>query len=98
MVPKAVADGTNGFDRDGRARGGEFFAQSRDVDVDGAGVAVDLVRPDPFQETITAQDDARVLGEHGEQVEFLGAQRDVGPGDAQRTPVQIQHNIADLES
>jgi len=44
------------------------------VDVDGAGVAVEFAAPDAVEEVVAGEDDARVGGEGGEEVEFLGRQ------------------------
>jgi hypothetical protein len=94
---EAIADGAEGFDFDGGVGGLEAVAEAGDVDVDGAGVAVEALAPDVVEEVVAGEDDAGVGGEGGEEVELFGAEGDLCTGDEEAAGVEVEVEVAEVD-
>ena len=78
VIVQPVADAA---DRHDQRRVAELLAQRRDVHVEGLGRSPPVLVPHLFDDPLAAHDRARALGEPGEQVELLAAERDLAPVD-----------------
>lgn len=67
----------------------ELAAHLRDVNVDRAGLAVEVVAPDALQQLFPRHHNAFVLGQSPEQVELLGAKRDRLAVDGGLAPLPV---------
>ena len=89
---KPITDAGDGFDVDGALA--KLAPQRSDVDVHGAGLAVEVVAPDLFEELVAAEDDLRLAGEGFEQVEFLAAEVDGLAADVDFAPLHVDDEVA----
>ena len=86
-----VARAADGADQVGPA---ELFTHLGDVDVDRSGAAGELQPPDLVEQALPGHDEAGVVEQEGEQVELLARQLDRGPGDRDRPPAALEHDVA----
>src|SRR5262249_19215953 len=97
FVAEAEADAANGLDAVAVERTVELGAQPRDMDVDRVAAQIGLAVPDLVENLRACDDAAGSLGQHGEQVELAGRERD-GDAVARHTAtVAVDHEIADAQ-
>src|SRR6476660_4696916 len=72
----------------------ELAPQLRDVHVDGPGAARIRHAPDEIEQALAREDDARMLEEAGEEVEFLARKLDRRPRDRDLVRVAPQDDLA----
>lgn len=89
-----IAFAPDGFDVE--LAGGEMFAEVGDVDVDGAGIAVEVVAPDEVEELVAGHDAVGVVDEGEEEVELFGAEFDGGAVDSDFVAVGVDGEVGEL--
>lgn len=89
-VSEAVAEAADRGEQLGAA---QFGAHLGEVDVQGAGHGVVGVAPHLVQELLAADRGARPPGQHGEDVELLGGQLDLGPADPDPAGVEVHLDV-----
>ena len=89
-----VADAADRLDR--RPVGAELLAHLGDVDVDRPGLAREVGAPDVLEQAVAGEDDARIAGEGGEEVELARAQVELALADGGLPPTRVDPQRAHL--
>src|SRR6056297_4208114 len=88
-IPR-TAHGTQGI---AAAVFAERFAQAADVDIDGAGVDIDVAPPDPIKQLFAAPDPAGLFHEGRQQAEFGGSELEILAVAGDAVGFGVEHDI-----
>lgn len=79
------------------AAGFDLPAQMRHVDIDGAGLAVEVESPGFLQDLLAAEDESAVFSQGEEKVKFLGAQVEAAGVDAHFPSRGIDRQVTEMD-